>query len=36
MLDVIEIILNIMVIPLLFGVCVLMYYMIDDIRRNRK
>ncbi len=34
--EVINIIANIMVIPLLMGVCMLMYYMIDDIRLKRK
>ena len=34
--EVIEIIYSIILMPLLIGVCVLMYYVIDDIRRNRK
>ena len=32
----VNVIYSIIIIPLLIGVCVLMYYLIDDIRRNRK
>ena len=36
MLETINVILNIMMIPLLVGVFIIMYYLIEDIRRNRK
>ena len=36
MLEIINVILNIMLIPLFIGVFIIMYYLIEDIRRNRK
>ena len=33
--DIINMIANIMVIPLLIGVCVLMYYVIDEAKNNK-
>ena len=34
--EIMNVIYNIILIPLLIGVCVLMYYMVDDIKRERK
>ena len=36
MLEIIEIIYSIILMPILIGAGVLVYYLIDDVRRNRK
>ena len=33
--SVLEIVCSIMVLPLLIGVCVLMYYVIDEVKNNK-